>query len=140
MILSGFDELENRLNRIVQEMPEKRDKFLMQEAEKTMERAKNNTPSDTGLLLRSWHRTAPSGGEVEIYNDAKRASGDKTEYYGLDVEWGHRQKVGQYVPKLGKRLKQPFVPGKHMLQTALDESADQFQEDAEQILASLFDA
>ena len=44
------------------------------------------------------------------------------------------------MPKLGKRLKQPFVPGKHMLQTALDESADQFQEDAEQILASLFDA
>ncbi len=36
--------------------------------------------------------------------------------YASYVEHGHRQNVGQFVPVLGKRLVEPWVPGVHMLQ------------------------
>lgn len=36
--------------------------------------------------------------------------------YAPYVEYGHRQTPGRYVPAIGKRLKESFVPGKHMLQ------------------------
>lgn len=35
--------------------------------------------------------------------------------YASYVEYGHRQNPGRYVPALGKRLKQGWVPGKFML-------------------------
>ena len=35
--------------------------------------------------------------------------------YASYVENGHRQKVGRYVPVLGKRLKTNFVEGHHMM-------------------------
>lgn len=31
------------------------------------------------------------------------------------VEYGHRQNVGQFVPKLGKRLVKPYVEGQYFL-------------------------
>ena len=37
------------------------------------------------------------------------------------MEWGHRQKVGQYVPALGKRLKAKTVKGAHMMELSLAE-------------------
>lgn len=48
---------------------------------------------------------------VEIYNDAE---------YAIYVEKGHRQQVGRYVPVLGKRLKNGWVEGVHMLEKSLD--------------------
>ena len=36
-------------------------------------------------------------------------------HYASYVEEGHRQEVGRYVPAIGKKLKQSFVEGKHML-------------------------
>lgn len=33
----------------------------------------------------------------------------------MDVEFGHRQKPGRYVPQLGKQLKKAWVPGQYML-------------------------
>lgn len=35
--------------------------------------------------------------------------------YASYVEYGHRQEIGRYVPALGKKLKQGWVPGKFML-------------------------
>lgn len=68
-----------------------------------------------GNLRRSWHtgKTERSGSNimVEIYNDAE---------YAIFVEKGHRQQVGRYVPVLGKRLKNVWVEGVHMLEKSLD--------------------
>ena len=36
-------------------------------------------------------------------------------------EYGHRQTPGRYVPAIGKRLKEGYVPGKHMLETSEQE-------------------
>lgn len=35
--------------------------------------------------------------------------------YAPHVEYGHRQNVGQYVPRLGKALEAPYVEGQHFL-------------------------
>ena len=41
--------------------------------------------------------------------------------YASYVEFGHRQTPGRYVPAIGKRLKEGFVPGKHMLEISEQE-------------------
>lgn len=41
--------------------------------------------------------------------------------YASYVEFGHRQKIGRYVPALGKKLKQGWVQGKLMLTTSEQE-------------------
>ena len=41
--------------------------------------------------------------------------------YAPYVEYGHRQTPGRYVPAIGKRLKEGYVPGKHMLETSEQE-------------------
>ena len=41
--------------------------------------------------------------------------------YASYVEYGHRQTPGRYVPAIGKRLKEGYVPGKHMLETSEQE-------------------
>ena len=41
--------------------------------------------------------------------------------YASYVEYGHRQNVGQYVPAIGKRLKEPFVEGEFMMTVSVDE-------------------
>lgn len=44
--------------------------------------------------------------------------------YGSYVEYGHRQKIGRYVPAIGKRLKNGWVPGKFMLTISEKEIRD----------------
>ena len=41
--------------------------------------------------------------------------------YASYVEYGHRQKPGRYVPAIGKRLKEGYVPGKRMLEISEQE-------------------
>ena len=67
------------------------------------------TPRDTGELIGSI-RQSVKGGEGEI---------GYTGEYAPHVEYGHRQNVGQFVPKLGKRLKAPFVEGQHFFATEI---------------------
>jgi hypothetical protein len=50
--------------------------------------------------------------------------------YAVYVEHGHRQTPGRYVPAIGKRLKNSFVEGKHMLKI----SEVELQRDAPRIL------
>lgn len=67
-----------------------------------------------GTLRRSWKVSpavkAGNAWLVEVTNPMEYAS---------YVEYGHRQKPGQFVPALGKRLKASWVPGKHMLQLSI---------------------
>ena len=125
---SGLDELIQRLDEATKKVPDARDKFLAQEAELVRGDAVSLSPVDTGNLREAWKRSAPDNGRVEVYNNTE---------YAAHVEYGHRQKVGQYVPAIGKRLKKPFVEGKHMLRDAVQQRQDSFAEDAEEILKGL---
>ena len=125
---SGLDELIQRLDEAAKKVPDARDKLLVQEAELIRGDAVELTPVDTGNLREAWKRSTPDNGRVEVYNNPE---------YAAHVEYGHRQKVGQYVPAIGKRLKKPFVPGKHMLRDAVQQRQDSFAEDAEEILKGL---
>ncbi|MCT6888920.1 MAG: HK97 gp10 family phage protein [Lactobacillus sp.] len=73
--------------------------------------AENRTPVKTGQLRRNWELRGPniSGSDISI------TLANNTEYASF-VENGHRQKVGQYVPAIGKRLKASWVPGQHFLE------------------------
>lgn len=77
------------------------------------------TPVDTGRLRNSWRvdRVSKEGFvySVEIYNRTP---------YVLFVEEGHRQQVGRYVPKIGKRLVRPFVKGRWFIKRTMNRLPD----------------
>ena len=85
--------------------------------------AEELTPVATGDLRRSWQLKGPffSGSNISIeLRNSKN--------YASFVENGHRQKVGQYVPAIGKKLKASWVPGQHFLQRATDQTSGQVPE------------
>lgn len=125
---SGLDELIQRLDEAEKKLPGAKDRFLSQEAELVRGDAADLTSVDTGNLREAWKRSTPENGRVDVYNNTE---------YAAHVEYGHRQKVGQYVPAIGKRLKKPFVEGRHMLRDAVQQRRDSFAEDAEDILKGL---
>lgn len=49
-------------------------------------------------------------------------------YYAPYVEMGHKQNVGQYVKKLGKRLKVPYVKAQPFIRPALLDHIDEWKE------------
>lgn len=57
-----------------------------------------------------------------------------TIHYAPHVEYGHRQKVGRYVPILGKRLKASFVQGQYFLRKSVEETKSEFQKDLKETL------
>lgn len=71
-------------------------------AQRGVDIAKKNTPVDLGGLRRGWKVKEATALKAVLINSVKYA-----EY----VEYGHRQKPGRFVPKLGKRLKKSWVPG-----------------------------
>jgi phage gpG-like protein len=58
---------------------------------------------------------------------------EKAVYVGTDVdyassiEFGHHQKVGRYVPAIGKRLVREFIPGKPFLKPAMERHLDEYK-------------
>lgn len=115
-------ELEAKLKELSEKFPNKRDKFLAQEGEMLIGRAKKNTPVDTGNLRNAWKRTKATGGKVTVYNNTE---------YAAHVEYGHRVKVhGKFTGKV--------VKGRKMLHKAFSETKNNFRDDAQDILEGLF--
>lgn len=116
-------------------------KFLIRQALDVLRKTKQNTPTDTGLLKNSWtignqvialKSETLDDGSVRYFQtrtsethgatlDSVVRNGDEliitisnvVEYAGY-VEYGHSQKIGRFVPKIGKRLVKPWVDGKFM--------------------------
>lgn len=126
----GFDELNEKLERIAKEGAQKQNQFVEQEAEILVGNVKENTPVQSGHLRNNWKRTRAVQGKVTVYNNVE---------YAAHVEYGHRQTPGRYVPAIGKRLKKDFVPGKKMLHRAMLQTSKTFKEDAEDIMKGLID-
>ena len=115
MKLKGFKEFDKILDEIKTKAPQATEKFLMLQAEDLKKDVKELTPVDTGTLKNSWQR-----------ENGRRLTGKKFSQivfnmtdYAAHVEYGHRQKVGRYVPAIGKKLVAPFVRGRFMLRTAV---------------------
>lgn len=121
-----IDGMEESL-KILREIGEVYDEEILKEANDIgldfRDDVRANTPVDTGELRRStnFDGAEKKSGYIEIknYNNTP---------YAENVEYGHRQEVGRYVPAIGKRLKKPFVKGYYMfrnaennIQTELDE-------------------
>lgn len=75
-------------------------------------RAKAATPREDGGLVGSI-RTEANGESGVVGYGAE---------YAPHVEFGHRQNVGQYVQKLGKRLVKGYVQGQHFFRRAVVET------------------
>ena len=136
-VIHGFDGLDAMLAKL-ENSEDVRNKVCAQVGQLLVGRAKDLTKVDTGLLRLGtgatkdkeggWHRTKPQDGRVTVYNNTE---------YAAHVEWGHRQKVGKYIPALGKTLKKPFVEGRHMLRDAVAETEEYLEDDVMEILEEL---
>ena len=82
------------------------------------------TPVDTGRLKKSI---------THVVDDNAVIIGTNVEY-AKDVEFGHKQEVGRFVPVLGKRLKAPFVQGKHFLRDGISKNISKYNQIFKQYL------
>lgn len=120
-----FQEFAKHVNAVVsgEQLKTEVKKSVKNVGETYKRNAQANTPVKTGDLRRSWQLKGPffSGSDitVELRNSKNYAS---------FVENGHRQKVGQYVPAIGRRLKASWVSGQHFLQKATDQTSSQMPE------------
>lgn len=70
-----------------------------------------------GTLRRGWTASLP----YNVMNNTHRIDIINQVEYASYVEYGHRQEPGRFVPSLGKRLKQSWVPGKFMMTDSVKE-------------------
>lgn len=90
-----------------------------------LRKTKKRTPYITGDLRRAWKvdkqvTVRGNAYTLNLYNDVKSRE-NATVNYSPYVEFGHRQEVGRYIPAIGKKLKEPWVEGRHMLRDSTKE-------------------
>ena len=68
------------------------------------------TPKKSGTLQKGW-----TVGQIQKMGNTYVIEVINPVYYAEYVEYGHRQEPGRFVPAIGKRLKNSWVPGKFML-------------------------
>ena len=71
--ITGFDQLDAKLQSILDQSLAKRNKFVAQQAELLNGRVKDNTPVDTGTLRNGWHRSRAVKGAATVYNNSGTA-------------------------------------------------------------------
>lgn len=130
MAIDGMDNWLKKLEAMKKDFPKETGKFLMKKASETIGNTKSYTPVDTGTLKNAWQRQNGGSFKQIIYNNCS---------YSADVEWGHRQEVGRYVPKLKKRLKNPFVRGHRMLHKAMNRTKLSFYRDLGTVYKNLIE-
>ena len=88
----------------------------------------NDSSRKGGALRRGW--TGGKNTDAEAFAKSLEIEKSGNTYtitvaddvpYASYVEYGHRQKPGRYVPAIGKRLKEGYVPGKRMLEISEQE-------------------
>lgn len=118
---NGYDysevlEFNRRIERATEIVDDLFKEALGQMALDFLRKVKDRTPQRTGMLKDRWKIGAivKKGDDymIEVFDDTKYAS---------FVEDGHRQKVGRYVPAIGKRLVKPWVEGRFMMKLTADE-------------------
>ena len=118
--------------------------FLLEQAQRVVREAKLRTPVDTGALRNSYQiggqeialtYSVDNKGKEHFDLDTKNSEVESIELvddnfevvisnpmeYASYVEYGHPQEPGRFVPAIGKRLKNSWVPGHYMLTIAVDD-------------------
>ena len=124
--IQGLDELLKTLDGIATIVDTGINQVLTDTADDIINSTKRRTNRITGKLQDSWEH-----GEVQKDGDVYTIELGSDCEYAKFVEEGHRQEVGRYVPAIGKRLKKPFVQGKHMLRDSITENEDKLQENVD---------
>lgn len=106
-------------------------KILELEGNALLKRLIKNTPVDTGNLQNHWTNDNPTiqvkevagGFEIALVN---KAADEKGRMYGSWVDQGHRAIPGQFIPPLGKRIKQTttWVEGKFFVDKSIMQMED----------------
>lgn len=73
-----------------------------------------------GQLRDSWHPQV-----IRKEGGAWKCGVETNTEYALYYEYGHRQNVGQFVPQIGRRLKEPFIEGHYPATKAASEMQKQ---------------
>jgi hypothetical protein len=76
------------------------------------------TPVKSGTLRRSMTHTEVK--KVGKIYSVKVGSRIEVADYAEAVEEGHKQTPGRYIPAIGKKLVQSFVPGRHMIGDSIE--------------------
>lgn len=109
-----FKNLKENLLVMAKDTDEILSKVATDAGQKCYKRAKLNTPVDTGVLRNAWMMSP-----VEKYGKFYRVIISNPTYYASFVEYGHRQEVGRYVPKIKACLKKPWVEGRFFMTKAV---------------------
>ena len=133
-IIDNIEQLESVLNGIESLLVTGVTEILTDSADNIVDNTKKRTNRITGKLQDSWQHDEVKVNQegnfsVEIGSDCE---------YAKFVEEGHKQTVGRYVPAIGKRLKKPFVQGKHMLKDSITEEEDNLNKNIDELLKDVF--
>ena len=111
----SFEEMQKEMVKKFEEINNIIQEEIEEKATMCVTEAQSRTPVKSGDLRRSM-----THGEVKkIFGIYKVEVGSALEY-AQAVEEGHKQEVGRYVPAIGKKLKQSFVQGRHMIGDSIE--------------------
>lgn len=123
----GIEEWQSEVKRIIEKYPEKGADFINYKCQVLQKKVKSKTPKGpTGKLRRSWRRTKAKEKNGTIQGDVKSSAP-----HAHLIEYGHVIKNQKGGPELG------FVPGRHILQSSVDEMDAEFDNDAQAWLNKL---
>lgn len=131
MQVQGLDGTQNKLKRLMREMPRETEKELKKMGNRIAGDIKKNTPVDTGRLRNSFRAKSPRRVGQKITCEV----GTNVDY-ALHVEWGHRQRK-RWLPgvidssgnfryqagaETGIMLTNKVIKGSHMVRIAYDKA------------------
>lgn len=106
---NGLERWDQFANNLRSQAPTMVNKLLDGATEEFKEQLELYTPVDTGLLRSSW--TYKGAGLIRVFTNNIK--------YGVYVNYGHRQEIGRYVPKIHARLVRDYVPGTYFVESAV---------------------
>ena len=112
--MKSFDDMIKKSENMKNEIETVVIKEMNNCATMTVSEAKARCPIKSGALRRSITHE-----EVKKNNNGYSVKIGSSLSYAQAVEEGHKQEVGRYVPAIGKKLKNPFVQGKHMIHDSI---------------------
>ncbi|AGX43956.1 HK97 gp10 family phage protein [Clostridium saccharobutylicum] len=118
--VSGFDELENAIRQIAEELNEGATQLLEETATECVGEIQSRTPVKTGNLRRSW-----------TYDEVKTNGTEKSVQLGSAVEYAEPVEEGY-------RRGNTFVEGKHMMKDSISIAQREFQKKVDNMVSRTF--
>lgn len=111
----SFEEMQKEMAKKFEEINNIIEEEMEEKATMCVAEAQSRTPVKSGDLRRSM-----THGEVKKNLNVYEVEVGSALEYAQAVEEGHKQEVGKYIPAIGKRLKQSFVQGRHMIGDSIE--------------------